>query len=141
MRSPALALAVLVLLAASLPSALGADSEEARIEARVVELYVGGLVSRDFSLIRTICIPEMLMRGVNREGKVNVTSLDKWSKRFDPAKPPFEKLEHTIASVQRKGDAAQVRIDFVIDGKREITDFLQLLKIEGVWRIVSVIDD
>jgi len=54
--------------------------------------------------------------------------------------PTDPTLEYQISKVDFKGTAAQVRIDFVVDSLREVTDYLHLLKLEGQWRIVTIID-
>lgn len=80
------------------------------------------------------------MLSVNVRGKLNITTLTKWSKRFDPNHPPFSNLESCIVKIDRKGKAAQVKVMFVIDHTREIVDFLNMLKIDGKWKIVNIID-
>jgi hypothetical protein len=42
--------------------------------------------------------------------------------------------------IDREGSAAQVKILFVVDKKQKVTDFLHMLKLDGVWRIVNIID-
>ena len=114
------------------------ESEE--IEKYVEEFYIRGLIKRDFQLIRTICIREARLMSAGRDGQLHITTLDRWSKRFDPDNPPFKSLEYEISRIDWKGTAAQVRIDFLVDGSRDVTDYLHLLKIEDKWRIVNIID-
>jgi hypothetical protein len=75
-----------------------------------------------------------------RDGEFRLTSLEKWSKRFDPANPPFKKLDYSIVKIDREGTAAQVKIAFTVDSTRQVTDFLHMLKLNGTWRIVNIID-
>ncbi len=110
------------------------------IKRAVEDLYIKGLKIRGFNLITTICIPEAKLMSTGRDGKLHITTLERWSKRFDPSNPPFKSLEYQISKVDFKGTAAQVRIDFVVDSLREVTDYLHLLKLEGQWRIVTIID-
>ena len=116
------------------------SADEVLIRETVVELYVKGLQSRDFELIRTICIPEAVLMSVGSDDKLRVTSLDTWSKRFAPAPSPFERLDYTILSIDAAGTAAQVKILFMVDGNRRVIDYLNMLKIEGRWRVVNIID-
>ena len=120
----------------------GSQSPEARsrISETVETLYIRGLQSRDFQLIRAACIPDALLMGVSRDGSLGITTLDEWSERFDPANPPFQSLEFEITKIDMVGSAAQVRIDFLIDGERRVTDYLNLLELENGWRIVNIID-
>jgi hypothetical protein len=75
-----------------------------------------------------------------RDGVLHLTSLEKWSKRFDPNNPPFKKLDYEITKIDREGTAAQVKIAFTIDSTRPVTDYLHMLKLSGTWRIVNIID-
>ncbi len=110
------------------------------IHRTVTDYYIKGLQSRDFDLIRTICIPEAVLMSAGRDNKLHVTTLDRWSKRFDPENPPFKTLDYSIIKIDREGTAAQVKILFIVDEKTRVVDYLNLLKIEGDWRIVNIID-
>ena len=112
----------------------------AEIKRAVEDLYIKGLKTRDFSFITTICIQEAKLMSADGDGKLHITTLERWSKRFDPSNPPFQSLEYQISKVDFKGSAAQVRIDFIVDSSREVTDYLNLLKLEDQWRIVNIID-
>lgn len=114
--------------------------EEMRIKQAVENYYIKGLLSRDFSLITTVCIPQTLLMSADNEGKLHTTTLERWSKRFDPQNPPFQKLDYCIIKIDREGSAAQVKISFLVDSKQHVTDFLHMLKIEGKWRIANIID-
>jgi hypothetical protein len=114
--------------------------EENEIRLAVENQYIKGLRERDFSLIRAVCIPEATLMGVNQDGKLNITSLESWSKRFDPENPPFEKLDFNILKIDREGTCAQVKVLFLVDLKNHITDFLHMLKVDGKWRIVHIVD-
>ncbi len=114
--------------------------EEMQIKKTVENLYIKGLISRDFSLITTVCVPQTLLMSADQEGKLHITTLERWSKRFDPQNPPFQKLDYCIVKIDRAGSSAQVKISFLVDSKRHVTDFLHMLKLEGKWRIVQIID-
>jgi len=114
--------------------------EKEQITSAVEDYYIKGLQTRDFSLIRTICIEETLLYSVRPDGNLNETSLDRWSLRFDPASPPFKSLDYEILGVDFEGTAAQVKIKFILDKERIIHDYLNMLKIQGEWRIVNIID-
>lgn len=114
--------------------------EEMQIKKAVEDLYIKGLISRDFSLITAVCIPQTLLMSADQEGKLHITTLERWSKRFDPQTPPFQKLDYCIVKIDRAGSAAQVKISFLIDSRRHVIDFLHMLKLEGKWHIVQIID-
>ena len=118
----------------------GVLEEEFFIEKAVEELYIKGLQTRNFDLIRTICVPETKSMSAGRGDQFHVTTLEKWSKRFDPKNPPFQKLEYSIVKIDQVGTAAQVKILFIVDSKRRVIDFLHMLKLEGEWRIVNIIN-
>jgi hypothetical protein len=114
--------------------------EEMQIKKAVEDLYIKGLASRDFSLIKKVCIPETLLMSSDLEGKLHITTLERWSKRFDPQNPPFQKLDSCIVKIDRAGSAAQVKISFLVDSKQHVIDFLHMLKLDGKWHIVHIID-
>lgn len=133
--------AVVFLLPATQAQGASQRGEEALIRQSVESLYIEGLKTRDFDLIRTICIPEALLMSVGNNEKLNVTSLDKWFRRFDPENPPFESLDPSILRIDFSGTAAQVKILFTVDGSRRVVDYLNMLRLEGTWRVVNIIDD
>lgn len=114
--------------------------EESDIKEAVEQLYIKGLETRNFDLIETICIPETRTMSAGRDGTLHVTTLEKWSERFDPQNPPFKELDYTIVQIDREETAAQVKILFIVDSKRHVTDFLHMLKVDGKWRIVNIIN-
>lgn len=113
---------------------------EVLVRKAIVDLYIKGLRIRDFDLIRALCIPETVLMSVGTDNKLHVTSLDRWSTRFDPKNPPFKTLDYSILRIDTEGTAAQVKILFIVDGKRRVIDFLNLLKLDGNWRVVNIID-
>ncbi len=114
--------------------------EEIKIKKAVIEKYVEGLKTRNFELIRNVCISETKLMNATDKGKYNLTTLDSWSKRFDPNNPPFKKLEYSILKVDRVGTAAQVKLLLIVNSKTRIIDFLHMLKLDNQWKIVSIID-
>jgi len=114
--------------------------EENEIKHVVEEQYIKGLQIRDFEFIRMVCIPKAKLMGVNKKGKLNITTLDKWAKKFDPKNPPFKKLDYEILKIDREGIEAQVKVKFLINSKKYVTDYLNMLRIEGRWKIVNIID-
>ena len=117
-----------------------ASQEDSLIAETVESLYIKGLQTREFDLIRTICIPDALLMGTDQEGRLRITTLDEWSVRFDPNAPPFQSLEYRIAKVDRTGTAAQVKIEFLVDGETPVTDYLHMLRLGDDWRVVNIID-
>lgn len=114
--------------------------EENEIKDAVENLYIEGLATRNFDLIKKICIREDILMGVRENGDLNVNTLANWSKRFDPDNPPFEKLDYCITKIDVEGTAAQVKILFIVNDKTKVTDFLHLLKVKNEWKVVNIID-
>ncbi len=110
------------------------------ISDAVEKYYIGGIISRDFSLIRSICIEETKMYGIRKDGSLSSTTLDKWSEKFDPENPPFNSLDYQIEKVDFTGTAAQVKIRFIINGSNVVYDYLNMLKINNHWKIINIID-
>lgn len=115
--------------------------EELNIRDRVERFYIKGLKSRDFSLIRAVCTPETVLQSTTSAGELNRITLDRWELRFDPARPPFQNLEYEIVQIDRSGSAAGVKIKFLLDRQRTVHDYLHLLKLNGFWKIVNIIDN
>jgi hypothetical protein len=134
------AILFLVLLLVFITGATTPSGDKELVEKAVMDNYIKGLQIRDFNLITTICNENAMLYGVRSDGTLSETSLEKWSKRFDPENPPFQKLDYTIEKVDVVNNAAQVKILFEIDEKKEVYDFLNMLKINGQWRIVNIID-
>jgi hypothetical protein len=134
-----LSLTCVFILAIDARAMEGTISSEEKVRNAVEDYYIKGLKTRDFSLITSICIPEARLYGVRSDKSLSETTLQAWSKRFDPEHPPFKTLSANIIKTDVQGTAAQVVIRFVMDG-REIHDFLNLLKVEGRWRIINIID-
>jgi len=106
----------------------------------VESYYIKGLRTRDFSLIRAICVPEKILYGVKQNSELNITTLNIWSAKFDPSNPPFKNLDYEIGYIDFEGKAVQVKIKFIVNHHTIIYDYLNLLKIEGQWKIINIID-
>ena len=149
MRSSVFVVLCLIMVAAhAWPLSTGApeedvlmeDKEERAIRDAVEQKYIAGILTRDFSLIEEVCIPDAKLMGTNKEGALRTTTLKQWSKRFDPEKPPFQELSFIISRVDRVGTIAQVRVDFEVDSTQHATDFLNMVKVDGAWRVVNIVD-
>ena len=114
--------------------------EDKLIKKAVEDFYIRGIEIRDFELIKKICVPEAELMSAGRDGTLHLTTLDKWSKKIDPNDPPFQELDYCITKIDREGRADQVKILFIVDSEREVTDFLHMLKLNNKWRIVNIID-
>ncbi len=115
-------------------------SEKLEIKRVVENFYIKGLRIRDFKLIREVCIVDAKLMGVNRDKNLQVTTLDQWSKKFDPKKPPLKKLFAEVGKIDLVGTAAQVTLNLIINDKQKVTDYLNMLKIQNKWKIVNIID-
>ncbi len=111
-----------------------------QVRRAVNDYYIKALETRDFSLMESICLPHAVLQGSRATGELRTTDLAKWSKRFTPGKLPLDSLTSDISKIDVEGRAAQVRIDFVINGKTPITDYLNLVRVEGRWRITNIVD-
>ncbi len=103
-------------LKASQEKELVSINEEIIIKKVIIEEYIAGIIKRDFDLIRKICIPEVRLMNARR-GKIYITSLEKWSKRFDPNNPQLRDCEAQILKIDREGTAAQVKILFKVSSE------------------------
>jgi hypothetical protein len=92
-------LILLFLLAVVHSSGQSLHSEENMVKDAIKNFYIKGLETRNFDLIESICIDEAKLYGVRPDGSLGITSLEKWSKRFDPKNPPFKTLKSEITNL------------------------------------------
>ncbi len=115
------------------------DTDEIK---RVVQLYFDGLNKHDFSKIEEAFWLKAKILGItpNEEFRINLT--DNWKERFQ--NPPNKELEERtttlIESIDITGNAAVAKVKWIIRETNktfECTDYLSLLRIDNVWKIVN----
>lgn len=116
------------------------DSEIVKIE-NTINLYIEGLYERKFNLLEEAFWEEARNIGVTAENDFWFKTMDFWKEKckIPPDQQQKEKREITVESIDFWHNSAVVRVKMVIahtDRIYECTDFLSLLKINGIWKII-----
>ena len=133
MKTKILILFVPLLAAVSLCSAQ--EGDRAQIE-QTVSYYLDGGTNNDFETLKKAFHKDASMKFISGAGYKEVNAIDFFEKAIKPG--PKQNRKTSIVSVSIAGNAAsaQLRIDYPTFS---FTDFMNLLKIDGEWKIVSKI--
>lgn len=102
--------------------------------AAPVERYIDANARWDAQALSEGFHPAALMYWLDEHGEVAGRTQSEWRTRIaTTSKPAFEQ---SIATVDRRGDAAVVTVDGKRDGK-PLTDYLLVMKLGERWRIVG----
>lgn len=122
----------------ALPAPLLAQnrSEESAIRS-TVEAYFQGITEHDSLALRKAFDPEAELKYVGSDGSVHVIPFVDWIK-FTRRMPSPGNKRNVIESVDVAGTAAVAKTDLEWPGVHYV-DYLSLLKVDGIWRIVTKI--
>ncbi len=140
MRVPAL-FAALTIASGSVAriDAQGQAPAQGETEVRaVVERYLHGLKFNDTTSFHSAFWPNALLLFVGRDGKLGQLTQAEWYRMFAGSAGKEEEGELRIESVNITADAASVKVVEVYP-KSIYTDYLNLLRFGGEWRIVNKI--
>jgi hypothetical protein len=125
---------MMVLMA--IPEGKAQTSNDRELISETVQLYFDGMMQRDKSKLRQAFIPEARLIGYRGED-FTLTTFDTWAEatsKGEPRNPAVHKNE--IVSIRVQGNAASVETELYWPGIYYY-DFLTLMKIDGVWKIVN----
>jgi hypothetical protein len=111
--------------------------DDAAVRA-VVERYLHGLKFNDTTSFHTAFWPQALLLFVERDGSLGQLTQAAWYKMFAASAGKEEEGELRIEAVDVTQDAASVKVVEVYP-KSVYTDYLNLLRVAGQWRIVNKI--
>ena len=111
--------------------------DDAAVRA-VVERYLHGLKFNDTTSFHTAFWPQALLLFVERDGSLGQLTQAAWYKMFAASAGKEEEGELRIEAVDVTKDAASVKVVEVYP-KSVYTDYLNLLRVSGQWRIVNKI--
>ncbi len=132
-------------LVAGLPPAVRAqDAESVAIVALVDQLFEG-MRTKDTAMMRSLFVPQARMVGVGRDGAVRADPIDGWLAGIGRAPATTVLRERTWNhEVKVDGVIAQAWMDYdLFIGERFShcgVDAFHLLKINGAWKIATVMD-
>ncbi|MTB51755.1 nuclear transport factor 2 family protein [Lewinella sp. W8] len=104
---------------------------------QAVRYYLDGGTNNDFATLEKAFHPEASMQFINGEGEhVSVNAVEFFRKGMKPGPP--SKRQTRVSSIEINGNAASARLEIDYPTFRFI-DYMNLLKIDGEWKIVSKI--
>lgn len=105
--------------------------------ATTLNYYLDGGTINDFATLEKAFHPDATMQFLDREGNhKSVNAVNYFKGIMKPG--PAQNRQSRITSIQINGNAASARIEIDYPNFRFI-DYMNLLKIEGKWMIVSKI--
>ncbi len=127
-------LSVLLFLLCGLYWGQAQDSDYAAVE-KTLNYYLDGGTNRDFDLLKKAFHTTATMRYI-RDGYQEVNALAFFESRMKPG--PKSDRQTNIAYINISGVAANAKLEIVYPDYTFI-DYMNLLKIDGEWKIVSKI--
>jgi Putative lumazine-binding len=115
----------------------GAGAEEAQVRA-VVERYLHGLKFNDTTSFQAVFWPQALLLFVKPDGGLGQLTQTAWYRMFVGSAGKEEEGNLRIVAVDVTQDAAAVKVVETYP-KSVYTDYLNLLRIAGKWRVVNKI--
>jgi len=109
---------------------------------KVVQLYFDALNKHDFSKIEEAFWLEAKILGITPNNSFRINNTNNWKERFQ--EPPNKNLEERtstyIENIDVAGNAAVAKAKWIIRETNqtfECIDYLSLLRIDNVWKIVN----
>ena len=126
-----------ILLSLSLFFAFGlsAQSEEGDAVKQTLNYYLEGGTNNDFETLKKAFHEDATMKYI-RDGYTAVNALEFFGSRMKPG--PAQNRTCEIVYLDVSGDAAHARLEIKYE-KFMFVDYMNLLKINGEWKIVSKI--
>jgi putative lumazine-binding protein len=112
------------------------ESPESKQVRSVVERYLHGLKFNDTTSFQATFWPQALLLFVQRDGSLGQLTQTSWYKMFAGSAGKEEEGELRIEAIDVTADVASVKV-VEIYPKSIYTDYLNLLRIAGQWRIVN----
>ena len=126
---------ILIFLAFSVITFSAMGQEEHTAVAKAVNYYLDGGTNNDFETLKKAFHPDATMRWIG-EDYTDVNALEFFESRMKPGPP--QNRETRIAMIDVTGNAATAKLEIEYPTFTFI-DYMNLLKIEGEWKIISKI--
>lgn len=114
---------------------LQAQSDYQLVE-QTVNYYLDGGTNNDFETLKKAFHETATMKFIGKEGYTEVNAIEFFGKGMKPG--PKQDRQTRIADITIAGDAANARLEIEYSTFTFI-DFMNLLKIDGEWKIVNKI--
>ncbi len=105
---------------------------------KTVETYLHGLKFNDVGSLKKAFLPEAKLYFLKKDGSLGQLTQEQWYEGFAKSAGQEEAGDLKIAAVDVTGAAASVKVVEVYP-KSIYTDYLNLLRIGGEWKIVNKI--
>ncbi len=127
---------ILLFLATTLCVNLSAQESDYQQVATTVNYYLDGGTNNDFETLSKAFHPTATMKYIGRDGYTEVNALEFFEKGMKPG--PKQNRKTRITNITISGNAANARLEIEYPDFSFI-DFMNLLKVDGEWKIVSKI--
>ncbi len=126
----------LLFLATTLCGSLSAQESDYQEVVTTVNYYLDGGTNNDFETLSKAFHPTATMKYIGRDGYTEVNALEFFESRMKPG--PKQNRKTRIANITISGNAANARLEIEYPDFTFI-DFMNLLKVDGEWKVVSKI--
>jgi len=118
--------------------AVQAQKSDHELVAQTVNYYLEGGTNNDFNSLKKAFHKDATMKFVGDDGYKEVNALEFFGKGAKDKPGPKQNRKTYISQINISGTAANARLEIVYP---EVTliDFMNLLKIDGEWKIVNKI--
>ncbi|WP_424961404.1 nuclear transport factor 2 family protein [Ekhidna sp.] len=123
-----------MLLFIALTSFAQSAKEDYEAIAETVNYYLVGGTNNDFETLSKAFHSDATMTYINANGYQQVNALEFFKKGMKPG--PVQDRKTRIVSIDATGHAAQAKLEIEYD-TFYFHDYMQLLKIDGEWKIIS----
>lgn len=128
-------LLTIIIFLVSINSITAQEPEKALVE-KTLSYYLDGGTNNDFETLKKAFHETATMKFISDEGYKEVNALKTFKKGMKPG--PKQNRKTSILSVDVTGNAATAKLKAQYDNFAFI-DYMNLLKIDGEWKIVSKI--
>lgn len=130
-------LLILVLTMLSFNDTITGQDQETNNIKKVVNHYLIGDTQKQYETLKTAFHENALMKYVSsKNGYQEFNALEVF--KGDIGRAPEKNRKNTISYIDVTGKAASVKVTITYP-KRVVVDYINLLKIQGEWKIVSKI--
>lgn len=124
-----------LLLTTSLAS-IHAQSDDYKLVAQTVSYYLDGGTNNNFETVQKAFHPNAIMRGIRGGKYMEINALEFFKKVIKPG--PKQNRKTRIDYINISGNTASAKLEIEYPNFMFI-DYMNLLKVDGEWKIVSKI--
>ena len=133
MKTPLLA----IVLMFSCHALLHAQDSDYKLVEQAVNYYLEGGTNNDFEMLKKAFHEDAMMKYMRDGAYTEVNAIEFFGRGMDASKPP-QNRETRVAEISVSGHAASARLEIEYPTFMFV-DYMNLLKIDGEWKIVNKI--